>query len=132
MGKEPTWIVATMAIAIHDNQIVAHGGAYGLRDEGLLGSALARPRDRWGYEGGNLFVLAAAYGYGIAKNHPFVDGNKRTAFQVMYAFLRVNGFVLTIPEPEVVVTMRTLAAGGCSEEQLAQWLEKGSDRGATK
>lgn len=112
-----------MANAIHDDQIAVHGGAYGLRDEGLLSSALARPRDRWGYERANLFSLAAAYGYGIAKNHPFVDGNKRTAFQVAYAFLRVTGYALVAPEPEVVLTMQSLAAGELSEEQFAGWLQ---------
>ena len=100
-----------------------HGGAHGVRDEGLLASALGRARNRYGYEESNIHRLAANYGYGIARNHPFIDGNKRTAFQVMYAFLKVNGWELTAPEPEVVLVMQALAAGEMSEMELAQWLQ---------
>lgn len=124
---EPIWITSAMAQVIHDDQIASHGGAYGLRDEGLLSSALARARNQYGYEGADLYQLAAAYGYGIARNHPFIDGNKRTAFQVMYAFLRVNGCHLVAFEPEVVMTMQALAAGTLSESQLMLWLQKYSE-----
>lgn len=125
---EPIWITAAVVQVIHDDQIAAHGGAYGLRDEGLLMSALARARHRHDYEATNLHRLAADYGFGIARNHPFIDGNKRTAFLVMYVFLKVNGWDLNAPEPEVVLMMQALAAGDLLEVQLAQWLEQYSSR----
>lgn len=121
---EPIWITEAMAQVIHADQIATHGGAYGLRDEGMLASALSRARNRYGYEGADLHQLAADYGYGIARNHPFVDGNKRTAFQVMYVFMRVNGWELDAPEPEVVLVMQALAAGELSKDSLAQWLRR--------
>jgi death-on-curing protein len=121
---DPIWITAEMVQVIYDDQIATHGGAYGLRDAGLLSSAIARARNRYVYEGANMGQLAAAYGYGIAKHHPFVDGNKCTAFQVMYAFLKVHGFSLNAPEPEVVLVMQALAAGELSEVQLADWLKR--------
>ena len=120
---EPIWITEAMVQVIHADQIAIHGGAHGVRDEGLLASALSRARNRYGYEGSNIHRLAADYGYGIARNHPFIDGNKRAAFQVMYAFLKVNGWELTAPEPEVVLVMQALAAGKMSEMELAQWLQ---------
>ena len=126
---EPIWITTGMVQVIHDDQVATHGGAYGLRDEGLLASALARSRHRHGYEEGvDIYRLAADYGYGIARNHPFIDGNKRTAFQVMYVFLKVNGSDLDAPEPEVVLVMQSLAAGEISEDELAQWLKQYSSR----
>lgn len=121
---DPIWITAVMVQMIHTDQIATHGGAYGLRDEGLLVSALARAQNRYGYEAADIYQLAAAYGFGIAKNHPFIDGNKRTAFQVMYAFLKVNRWAINASELEVVLMMQALAAGELSEDQLAQWLEK--------
>jgi len=127
---EPIWITAAMVQVIHDDQVATHGGVYGLRDEGLLASALARARNRYGYEGADIYRLAADYGYGIARNHPFIDGNKRTAFQVMYVFLKVNSWNLDAPEPEVVLVMRSLAAGELSEDELAQWLKQYSSREA--
>lgn len=120
---EPIWMTEAMVQVIHADQIATHGGAHGVRDEGLLASALGRARNRYGYEESNIHRLAADYGYGIARNHPFIDGNKRTAFQVMYAFLKVNGWELTAPEPEVVLVMQALAAGEMSEMELAQWLQ---------
>ncbi|MGB7248027.1 MAG: type II toxin-antitoxin system death-on-curing family toxin [Phormidesmis sp.] len=121
---EPIWITLVMAQVIHDDQIASHGGAYGLRDEGLLSSALARARNQYGYKKVDLYQLAAAYGYGIVRNHPFVDGNKRTAFQIMYAFLKVNGCDLNVPEPEVVLMMQALAAGDANEKPLVQWMKQ--------
>jgi death on curing protein len=123
---DPIWINATAAQFIHDDQIATHGGAYGLLNEGMLESALARPQNLYVYESPTLFALAAAYGYGIAKNHAFMDGNKRTAFLVMFAFLKVNGWHLNIPEPEAVITMQQLAAGVLTEIALAEWLQKNS------
>jgi death on curing protein len=123
---EPIWINATMAQFIHDDQIAAHGGVYGLLNAGLLESALARPQNLYAYEQADIFSLAAAYGYGIAKNHAFIDGNKRTAFLVMFTFLRVNGWHLIVPEPEAVITMQQVAASVMTETLLAEWLKKNS------
>lgn len=108
---------------IHHDQLQQHGGGYGVRDEGLIESALARPRNKWAYEpSSDLATLAAAYGYGLTKNHPFVDGNKRVAFMVMYTFLGLNGCELNAREEEVVTVMRELAAGDRTEAALASWL----------
>ena len=109
--------------AVHFDSIRSHGGLPGLRDENALESALARPRQRFAYEPqSDLATLAAAYGFGIARNHPFNDGNKRVAFVVMGVFLGLNGFEIEAPESEVVTMMLDLAAGESSEKQLAEWL----------
>lgn len=118
------WISEDMAKVIHDDLIADHGGSFGLRDSGLLSSALARPQNLYTYEGATLISLAAAIAHGIVQNHPFIDGNKRTAFQVMFVFLKVNGKTLDVPEPEVVLTMIDLAAGKIQENNLANWLQK--------
>jgi death on curing protein len=122
------WIDVTMAQFIHDDQIAAHGGSYGILNEGLLKSALARPRNLYAYERADLFALAAAYGYGIAKNYAFIDGNKRTAFLVMFTFLKVNGWHLVVPEPEAVMVMQDVAAGAMDEKLLAKWLQRNSQK----
>jgi len=109
--------------AIHADQIREHGGSLGLRDAGLLESALERPRHRRHYEPtSDLMRLAAAYGYGLARNHAFIDGNKRVAFQVMYVFLGLNGYRISAPEPEVVAIMLSVADGRTDEQALADWL----------
>lgn len=118
---EPVRISRPLAEAIHHEQLREHGGRFGLRDENLLESALARPRQRWSYEDADLFDLAAAYAFGIAKNHPFVDGNKRTALVALGVFLRMNGVQLTAPEPEAVEVMLGVAAGELGEAELATW-----------
>jgi death-on-curing protein len=119
---EPRWIDRTLAEALHHDQLRTYGGRYGVRDENLLGSALARPQQRWAYEeDADLFDLAAAYAFGIAKNHPFVDGNKRTAFAVMTLFLALNGRPLRAEEPDAIVTMLAVAAGELGEPELAAW-----------
>ncbi len=123
---ELVWINVSMAQFIHDDQIAAHGGSYGILNEGLLESALARPQNLYAYERADLFALAAAYGYGIAKNHAFIDGNKRTAFLVMFTFLKVNGWRLVVPEPEAVMVMQDVAAGVMVEKLLAEWLHQNS------
>lgn len=108
---------------VHSDQIREHGGAPGVRDKGLLESALDRPRNRFAYESdSDLMTLAAAYGFGIAKNHPFVDGNKRIAFQAMYVFLGINGVTITADEEEVVRLVLALASGELSESELGTWL----------
>jgi len=102
-----------------------HGGAYGVRDDGMVESALSRARNRWSYEPRtDLPALAAAYGFGLAKNHGYVDGNKRIAFMAMYVFLGLNGRDLDIPEPAAVAVMTDLAAGEFSEEELAAWVRE--------
>jgi death on curing protein len=124
---DPIWINATMAQFIHDDQIAAHGGAYGVLNAVMLESALARPQNLYAYEEeANIFALAAAYGYGVAKNHAFIDGDKRAAFLVMFTFLKINDWYLIVPEPEAVVTMQKLAANLITEAQLADWLQENS------
>jgi len=120
---EPRWLLPLYVRAIHADQIRTHGGSPGLRDRGLLESALERPKHRRRYESdADLPTLAAAYGYGIARNHPFVDGNKRVAFQAMYVFLGLNGLRIEAAEEEVVLLSRALASGDLEEAELADWL----------
>jgi death-on-curing protein len=112
-----------MVGAIHFDQIQQHGGDRGVLDEGMLQSALARPKNKWGYEPeSDLAVLAAAYGFAFAKNHGFIDGNKRVAFLVMFVFLGLNGYEIEAPEEEVVATIRDVAANVRDEAALADWL----------
>ncbi len=120
--SEPEWLTAVMVIAIHDEQLAIHGGSAGLRDAGLLESALDRPRNKWAYEQTRLPELAAAYGYGIAKNHPFVDGNKRTSLLAIYTFLGLNGVDFRVPEVDAAAMIFSLAAGEVTEEGLARWI----------
>jgi death on curing protein len=108
--------------SIHLKQILQHGGSRGVRDKGLIESALARPVNKWKYEGADVFALAAAYGFGIAKNHGFEDGNKRTAFLSLYTFLGLNGYDLDASESEVVSVMTAIADGTLSEEDLVGWI----------
>jgi death-on-curing protein len=119
---EPEWITADVALAVHEEQIAEHGGAEGVRDAGLLDSALARPRNAWAYGVEDLCALAAALGHGIARNHPFVDGNKRTAFVCVETFLILNGLDLAASDAECVVAVLDLAAGAMTEEEFADWL----------
>ena len=120
---EPRRLAVVHILAIHSDQIQAHGGSLGLRDRGLLESALERPRNRLHYDpDADLPALAAAYGFGLANNHPFVDGNKRVAFQSMYLFLGLNGFRIEALEEEVVTTVLSLASGDLDEPALADWL----------
>jgi death-on-curing protein len=119
---EPEWLTADLVLAIHDEQLREFGGPPGIRDMGALESALGRARNRWAYEGGDLPRLAAAYGFGIARNHPFVDGNKRAALLAIIAFLGLNDVEFTASEAEAVVMIRDLAAGGIDEDVLARWI----------
>src|SRR3984957_166073 len=120
--SEPFWLTRQIIIAIHDEQLAIHGGASGLRDEGMLESALDRPRNRWAYEKAGFAELAAAYAFGIARNHPFVDGNKRTALLALYTFLGVNGSDFVVPEAEAAAMILALAAGEVNEEGIARWI----------
>jgi len=122
---EPRWLALVHILAIHSDQIQGHGGSLGLRDRGLLESTLDRPRNRLRYEpDSDLPALAAAYGFGLANNHPFIDGNKRVAFQSMYPFLGLNGFRIAAPEEEVVDVVLSLASGDVDESGLADWLRQ--------
>jgi death-on-curing protein len=107
---------------IHAEQLTAFGGAAGLRDRGLLESAVARPQNKWAYEGGELPELAAAYAFGLARNHPFVDGNKRAAFACLMVFLRFNGVFIHPPEAQATAIILDLAAGLVVEEGLTRWI----------
>jgi death-on-curing protein len=120
--SEPTWLSYELVIAIHERQLREHGGPSGLRDQGALESALGRPKNRWAYENADMAQLAAAYAFGIAKNHPFVDGNKRTALLALGTFLAVNDIDFTASEAEAVVMIRGLAAGEVDEATLARWI----------
>lgn len=120
--KEPTWLTRSIIEVVHQDLIREHGGLYGARDENMIEAALARPLHLWRYKpDSDLPALAAAYGYGLAKNHGFIDGNKRIAFMAMYLFLGLNGFEITAPEPEVVDIILALANGSLSERELAGW-----------
>ncbi len=120
--SDPLWLTRQIIEAIHDEQLAVHGGAGGLRDEGMLESALDRPRNKWSYEQAELAELAAAYAYGIARNHPFIDGNKRTSLLALYTFLGVNGIDFDVPEAEAATMILSLAAGEVSEEGLTRWI----------
>jgi death-on-curing protein len=121
--REPRWLTLVYVLSIHADQIRAHGGSPGLRDRGLLLSAFERARNRFRYdEDVDLATLAAAYGFGISSNHPFVDGNKRVAFQAMYLFLGLNGFRIDAPEEEVVTLILQLASSQLDEASLADRL----------
>jgi death-on-curing protein len=118
--------------AVHLDQIREHGGRAGVRDENALESALARPRQKWHDEKADLPTLAAAYGFGLCRNHPYRDGNKRVAFVVMVVFLELNGLAFTADEAEAVASMLNLADGGLSENQLAEWVRARSRRPKTR
>ena len=124
------WVADSIVLAIHEAQLAEHGGIAGIRDEGLLASALARPRNLEAYgDDVDAPSLAAAYAFGIARNHPFLDGNKRTAFVVMELFLNLNGFALNANDVDCVSTMLALAAGDLGEKALTAWLRKNTERG---
>ena len=119
---------AADAVIAHDLELAAHGGSTGVRDAGLLESALARPQNILAYaeSAPSLAALAAAYAFGISSNHPFVDGNKRTALLVSFAFLDVNGLEVTASQEDAFLTILGLAAGEISEDQLTLWFERNS------
>lgn len=122
---EPHWLTRAVVDGIHADQLRQHGGLSGLRDEGVLEAALARPKHLQRYaDNPNVTRLAAAYGVGLARNHPYQDGNKRTAFMAMYVFLRRTGYRIEAPETAVVDLMRAVARGDCGQEELAAWLDE--------
>lgn len=126
--KEPTWIRQDVVLALHDESLKLHGGSGGFRDSGLLESALARPKNLFVYSEQPLSLprLAASYAKSIVANHPFVDGNKRTAFVVALTFLRLNGVEVTATKEDRVLTFWGVADGTISEDQLALWFERNS------
>jgi death-on-curing protein len=123
---EPIWMDPLDAVIAHDQEISVHGGSAGIRDAGLLESAMARPRNMWAYaeSAPSLARRATAYAFGISSNHPFVDGNKRTALLVSFVFLDVNGIEITATQEDACLTILGLAAGEVSEDQLTQWFER--------
>ena len=120
--KEPLWITYEQAIAIHSRQLRRFGGAPGLRDEGMLRSALERPINKWRYEQAELAELASAYAFGLAKNHAFVDGNKRAAFGAIIVFLGLNDIDFLVPPESATAMILALAAGEVNEEGLTRWI----------
>jgi death-on-curing protein len=120
---EPLWLSRPIVEALHADQVREHGGQLGLRDAGLLESALARPKNVWTYEpDADLAALAAEYGFGLARNHAFLDGNKRVAFVATNVFLIMNGLEIEAPEPQVVDTMLRVAQGDLDCDAFAAWI----------
>lgn len=125
--EEPSWLPKTLVLAIHAETLRQFGGTTGLRNEGRLESALSRPRNQYAFADPSLFELAAAYCHGIVRNHPFVDGNKRTGLLAARAFLFRNGYRLDPEEDDMVQVVERVASGEVSEEELAQWIEQNTD-----
>lgn len=121
---EPVWLASPLTLAVHDRQLAEHGGASGTRDLGALESALARPINQWSYGETDLVRLAAALAYGIARNHPFTDGNKRTAWVAARLFLKRNGVAISYAREDAIAVVLALAAGELSEEELADWFRQ--------
>jgi death-on-curing protein len=123
--KEPRWIDPRALLLLHSASLAEHGGLEGMRDEGLLESALDRPRNKFSYEPErDVFDLAAAYGFGLARNHPFQDGNKRAAFLAVGLFLAINGYRLVADQMDAIQTMLSLAAGQLTEKTFADWVRE--------
>jgi death-on-curing protein len=120
--SEPIWLTVDLVLSIHDEQLREFGGPPGLRDRGLLESALARPLNKFAYGTDDISELAAAYGFGLAQNHAFVDGNKRIAFLAMVTFLGLNDIEFVVPEADAVIIMLGVAAGEIDEAGLARWI----------
>lgn len=126
--KEPEWVFKETVLGFHEQSLNDHGGSSGIRDEGLLDSALGKPQNLFAYGNPNLFDLAASYAFGIVKNHPFSDGNKRTGFVAAVLMLEANGYHFTADETDAAVRTLALAAGDMSETAYAAWLESNSER----
>ena len=125
MKRAPRWLDKRALMQLHEESLATFGGAAGLRDEGLLDSALARPLNQWHYDTSvDLAVLAAAYGFGIARNHPFIDGNKRAAFLAIGLFLALNRRQLRVDQVDAIQTILGLAADTVDERALAEWIRK--------
>jgi len=124
--REPVWIRRDVVIAFHECLLAEHGGLEGIRDEGLLDSALGKPRNLFRYSKPSLFDLAASYSFGLTKNHPFLDGNKRIGFAAAILFLELNGFRFAATEVDVVLRTLALAAGEMTEGDYGAWLKVNS------
>jgi death-on-curing protein len=124
--KEPTWVRPDVVLALHERLLSEFGGASGIRDQTMLESALARPQQRFHYGKGDVFDLAASYAFGIARNHPFVDGNERSAFATAITFLHLNQHEFTATEADAVIQTLALAAGALDESGYAAWLRANS------
>ncbi len=124
--KEPEWILKETVLALHEQSLSEHGGSSGIRDEGLLDSALGKPQNQFAYGTPNLFDLAASYAFGRVKNHPFIDGNKRTGFVTAILLLQLNGWRFTADEADAAIRTLALAAGDMTESAYAAWLETNS------
>jgi death-on-curing protein len=122
------WIDPDVLLAAHDEQLEEHGGAFGIRDRGLFESALARPKNLAAYGEPDVAELAASYAFGLAKNHPFADGNKRTAFVALELFLILNGFELHADDVQCVVVILSVASGAFSEAKLSEWIRRNMKR----
>ena len=122
--SEPKWLSRVVVDAIHSEQIREHGGLPGIRDENGLESALDRPKQKWHYETSELALLAAEYGFGLVKNRPYRDGNKRIGFLALVTFLGINGHDLEASDEEVITTVFALADGRVSETALADWIRQ--------
>ena len=121
---EPVWIETELALAIHDRQLAEHGGPIGLRDPSALESALARPRNQWAYGEVDFCALAAPYAYDVSRNHPFTDGNKRTAWVLARLFLGLNEIRLTFTPEDAIHMVLALAAGKLAEAEVAEWFKR--------
>ena len=124
------WLAEALILAIHDEQLAEHGGAMGLRDPGLLESALARPLNHASYGEPDIPELAAIYAIALARNHPFIDGNKRVAYIALELFLHLNGYSLPVPDADAVVTMLAMAAGELPDAEFIAWVRLEARRNA--
>jgi death on curing protein len=126
---EPIWLTRVVVDAIHNDQLREHGGLPGVRDENVLESALARPQQKWQYEDSpDVPMMAAAYAFGLVRNHPYRDGNKRIGFLALVTFAEMNGYVMEATDAEVVAEILALADGSASEESLADWIREHSTK----
>ncbi len=123
MNKEPVWILEETVYALHQRQLAEHGGGEGIRDQGLLESALNAPKNKFHYENADLPELAASYAFSLAKNHPFVDGNKRTTYVCMRLFLKINGMDIDAGKEDKVRIMLHLASGEVDQSELSDWIK---------
>ena len=126
--RQPAWVLRETVLALHDQLLAQFGGSTGIRDEGLLDSALARPQNRFASETPTVFELAAAYAFGLVKNHPFVDGNKRIGFAVAVVFLELNGYRFEATEADATIRTLALAAGDMKEAAYAAWIKENARR----
>jgi len=126
--KTPVWVLRETVLTLHEQSLAEFGGAAGIRDEGLLDSALGKPENLFAYGTPTIFDLAASYGFGLVKNHPFIDGNKRVGFIVAVLFLELNGYRFQSTEAEAAVRTLALAAGEMSQSEYAAWLKANSRR----